>query len=150
MGGREAQEGGPRKRRVSLSVPSNSSGTRFSFCPPGARYLSLSGLRGEKGQDFGINNLSESNDRLSRCYLQRTAPVLPSNSNRFIFLFLLRSLLFPCKSFLFLSLSLSLLPSSPSTLSPTFKITNRPIDGRVKGEEKEKRRTSRNTTGRSR
>lgn len=36
---------------------------RSSFCPPGARYLSLSGLRGEKGQDFGINNLSESNDR---------------------------------------------------------------------------------------
>lgn len=149
MGGREAQEGGPRKRRVSLSVPSNSSGTRFSVCPPGARYLSLSGLRGEKGQDFGINNLSESNDRLSRCYLQRTAPVLPSNSNRFIFLSPLRSLLFFLQVFPF-SLSLSLLPSSPSTLSPTFKITNRPIDGRVKGEEKEKRRTSRNTTGRSR
>lgn len=30
-----------------------------SFCPrEGARYLSLSGLRGERGQDSGINNLS--------------------------------------------------------------------------------------------
>lgn len=33
------------------------------FVPERARYLSLSGLRGERGQDFGINNLSEASDR---------------------------------------------------------------------------------------
>lgn len=49
--------------------------------PPGARYLSLSGLRGEKGQDFGINNLSESNDRPAAPPVSPTDGACPPISN---------------------------------------------------------------------
>lgn len=59
------------------------------FVPEGARYLSLSGLRGERGQDSGINNLSGaerggSRDRLdvserrtARVILSRPLPPIP-------------------------------------------------------------------------
>lgn len=53
-----------------------------SFCPrEGARYLSLSGLRGERGQDSGINNLSrEGGPVIARTYQQDDScrPVTPS------------------------------------------------------------------------
>lgn len=52
------------------------------FVPEGARYLSLSGLRGERGQDSGINNLSGAERGGSRDRLdvseRRTARVILS------------------------------------------------------------------------